>query len=420
MPNILFRQIELENGLKAVISKNENIPTVILSVSYKAGAKDEPGDKKGLAHLLEHLMFTGVYGEDFKSFDELLNQMGGESNAYTSYDMTSYYLSIPSGMLEYAMMLDSMRLQGCDFGIENINVQKKVVLEEKNQIYDNAPYGSLEFESSSRIFKGTPYEIPVIGRTEDINGFSKEDIIEFNSKYYNSGNGVISVCGDIDMKKIEFLLNRYYSAVKYGEPKNDLPDIVKNDFTGEKVIKYDKVHLPAVFINFRMPGYGTVQYYAARYIAGMLTGGDSSFLKKELVFGKNLCHEIDSSGTGFEKTGIFSIDAYLNQNISCTQVEDEIVKIINIISKGDFTDRDIEKIKNKIELSYHTSLQTNLSVADNLSYFTLFTESPDRINYEIENALKITREDIINTSSNYLNPDNMLILNYLPEDEYAG
>jgi predicted Zn-dependent peptidase len=419
VPKITYRQTELKNGLKVVLSKNRNIPMVIFSVSFYTGAKDEPAGKKGLAHLLEHLMFTGVYGENYKTFDEVLNRIGGESNAYTTLDMTSYYISVPSGMLEYAMILDSKRLKNIDFSPENIDIQKKVVLEEKSQIYDNSPYGSVEFESSKRVFNGTPYEIPVIGTEDSIKGITHEDIRGFFERYYNSGNCVITVCGDFDENNIEKLLNDYYSIIPSGRRKRSEPYFITRELSKEKITIYDKVNLPAVFICFRMPGYGTIEYYASKYIAGMLSSGDSSYLRKELIQNKNLCYDIDSSGTGFEKAGIFCIDAYLNKNVSCEETEYEIIRNINRISGGEFSGKDIEKIRNKIELSYHTSLQTNNSVCDNLSFFSLFTESPERINYEIENALRIKREDIIETAVNYINPEKMIILNYLPEVNYA-
>ncbi|MBN1633860.1 MAG: insulinase family protein [Ignavibacteria bacterium] len=414
MPKISYKQIELENGLKAVLSRNENIPSVIISVSFKAGSKDEPRDKKGLAHLLEHLMFSGVCRDNLKSFDEILSLMGGESNAYTSQDMTSYFISIPSGMLECAMQLDSVRLNALDFSDGNIEIQKKVVIEEKNQIYDNVPFGSLEFEIGRRLFKNTPYEIPVIGKTESIKGITAEDISGFYEKFYNTGNGVIAVCGDIDMVETENFLNKYYSDIKKDKPKNSIGNFKIEDFSCGKYVIKDKINLPAVFINFRIPEFGTVNYYAAKHIAGLLTGGDSSILNRELIYDKNLCFEAESSVTGFEKAGMFGIDAYLNHGADCSEVEQIITENLNLICRGGFGERDIEKIKNKIELSYHTALQTNLAVSDNLSYFTLFTESPGRINYEIENALKITRDDIVETMREYINPEKMLILNYLP------
>ena len=418
MSKILYRQIELENGLKAVLSENKNIPSVIISVGYKAGSKDEPSDKKGLAHLLEHLMFTGIFGRNFKSFDEVLSRLGGESNAYTSHDMTSYFLSIPSGLLEFAMKLDSARLKGIEFSGKNLEIQKKVVIEEKNQVYDNVPFGSLESESSCRLFKDTPYEIPVIGKTETIMGITGDDISGFYNNFYHSGNSVITVCGDIDMDETETLLNKYYSFIKKGKPKNTSEIFKMKNFSPGKFLINDKINLPAVFVSFRIPEYGTVDYYASRFISGLLSGGDSSVLKRELVYEKNLCYDTETSVIGFEKAGIISIDSYLNQGISCSAVEEIISRNLNLISKGEFPGKDIDKIKNNIELSYHSALQTNLSVADNLSYFTLFTESPERINYEIDNALRITKDDIVETMRNYINPDKMLILNYLPESGY--
>jgi len=416
MPKFNYRQSVLDNGLKVILYKNTNIPSVILNVSFKVGSKDEKPGEKGIAHLLEHLLFTGLYGIEKRSYDEILGKLGGDSNAYTSYDMTSYYISVPSAVLEYAVRLDSMRLKNLDISEENIKTQKKVVLEEKSQVYDNVPYGSLEFESSTRLFKNTPYEIPVIGTEKDINGLSYEDIHRFYSKYYTAGNSVLTVCGNFDENKIESLLNKYYTSIKSGGELNQPPAFGENGFNPEKIEIEDRINLPAIFFNFRTTAFGTKEYYASKFVSGILTGGDSSELRKELIHNNHLCHEADSSGISFECAGLFSIDVYLNEGTSVSQVEEIIRKSLNKIAVGDFSERDVIKIKNKIELSYHTSLQTNLSVADNLSFFQIITGNPERINYEYENAIAITKDDIISYTKNYLNNEKMLMLIYIPED----
>ena len=150
IPRVDFREFTLDNGLRVVLSRNERIPSVAVNCTYHVGSKDEEPGQSGLAHLFEHLLFEGTANTKNGEFDLLLQERGGESNAYTSTDVTSYYVVIPSNQLEFALWLDSDRMAGFGIDQKSLDIQKDVVLEEKMTIYDNTPYGSLEEESSKR------------------------------------------------------------------------------------------------------------------------------------------------------------------------------------------------------------------------------------------------------------------------------
>lgn len=253
-----------------------------VNTTFHAGSKDEKKNKTGLAHLLEHLMFEGSPNIPRGKFDEILNKNGGESNAYTSRDVTSYYISVPSNHLETALWLDSDRISGFGITGKSLKIQKDVVLEEKLLYVDNSPYGSLEEESSKRLFGKSGYSWPVIGYTDDISGFTLDDIREFHEKYYSPSNAVISIVGDIDYDSAIKSVEKYYGDIKSG------PDIIRNDIRDDEISEEiradipDNIHLDGQFIFYRLPEKGTRDYYSLNILNSILSEGESSRFYNEM------------------------------------------------------------------------------------------------------------------------------------------
>ena len=195
---IEYRENVLKNGIRLVMSRKNEIPNVIINSSFHVGSKDEEPTKTGISHLLEHLMFSGSSNIPDGKFDEILHANGGESNAFTTQDYTSYYLSIPSSKIELGMWLDSDRYAEFPVNEESLEVQKKVVTEEKLQVQDNTPYGSLEYESAIRLFQNSGYRWQIIGDEKHIAGITLDDVKQYYDKYYNMQNLVLTITGDID------------------------------------------------------------------------------------------------------------------------------------------------------------------------------------------------------------------------------
>ena len=414
IPSIEFKEHTLDNGLRIVMSKFGNIPIVALNTTFHTGSKDEDNDKTGMAHLLEHLMFEGSPNVPRGQFDEILTKNGGDSNAYTTRDSTSYFISVPSNHIETAMWLDSDRIYGFGITEESLEIQKDVILEEKLLYVDNSPYGSLEEVSSKKLFGESPYGWSVIGDMDDLRRIRIQDLKEFFEKQYTPGNTVISVVGDIDYDKTLKLLDKYYGSIKSGK------DFLKSKFANDEIdIEmrediYDNVHLEGKFIFYKLPETGTKDYYAMNLLNAVLSDGDSSRFFNEIEYKSGLVNEIDSSIFGMECSSIFNITAIAMKGKSLEEIEEKIDMIIDDVKSGNISDREFSKVRNRLETYFSSKRQSVISIADKFSYLKLFYNDCSRINFEILDYMSLSKSDLIETANKYLNKNQRLVLNYLP------
>ncbi len=415
IPNVSFKEFTLDNGLNVILSRKERIPSVAINSTFHVGAKDEDPGKSGMAHLFEHLLFEGTANTKNGEFDMLLQERGGESNAYTTMDVTSYYTVIPSNQLEFGLWLDSDRLAGFGVTEQMLEVQKEVVLEEKMTVYDNVPYGSLEEESNKRLFPSSNYGKMIIGDVIDIRSITIDDIKKFWVKYYNPANAVLSIAGDIDYDKTEKLVRRYYGEIK------GLQKPVKKNITEDKIlteirdIVFDNVQIPAVFMFYLLPKIGSKENYTMKALNSILSDGESSRLHKKLVYEMGIASEVDSAVYEMEDVSMLFISAYGYNEVDTQIIENQIDIVLDEIRRDEITDNELTKVKNKIETAFNSRRQTIISLADKLSGIKTFFGDTNLINTEINFYLNITRDDLVNTSKDLLGRDQRLVLNYLPK-----
>lgn len=410
-----FREHTLDNGLRVVMCKFGNIPMAAINITFHIGSKDEDEDKTGLAHLLEHLMFEGSPNIPKGQFDEILAQLGGDSNAYTSRDSTSYFISIPSHHIEHAFWLDSDRINGFGISAESLEIQKDVVLEEKLLYVDNSPYGTVEEESSVRLYYNSGYRWPVIGNMDDLRKVSLKDVKDFFEKYYIPNNAVLSVVGDIDYDETLGYIKKYYGNISAGIP------IEKKDYNEKEITEeirediFDNINLEGVFMFYRLPAPGTKDYYALNILNGILSEGDSSRFYNEIEYKCELVNEIDTSIYGMEDTSLLGITAIALQGKSLKEIENKIDEILDDVKAGNISDREYTKVRNRIETYFNIKRQSILSLADKFSYLKTFFNDCNKINYEIEDYLSVTKNDVTEAANKYLNKNQRVVLNYLPK-----
>jgi predicted Zn-dependent peptidase len=416
MINIEINEFTLDNGLKVVMCKNSRSPLCMVTMGFKVGSKNEKDGEHGIAHLIEHLMFSDSEHVPAGEFDVLLADRGGDSNAYTSYDITNFQIIIPSNSLEFAMWLDSDRYISFGFTDESIAIQKDVVIEEKLQHIDNSPYGTVEEESSKRLFTDEGYRNTVIGFEKDIRNVTPEILKNFYNKYYNASNAVLTIVGDIEYDKTVKLVEKYYGDMPRGSRSEY--DFKDNEITEEIVFdKKDNVNLSGRFMYYKLPRPGTREFYAATVLSGILTSGESSKLFKELVIDKKLCNEIESFVIGLEYKGIFSIEAYINKGVDEKLAYKAIDVVMEDIRNGNITDEDVESIKNKLQLGTFFALQTNWNTADRLSKYKIIFDDATRINTEPDRIAEVKKSDVIRFAANYLKPEQRVALNYFPNEK---
>lgn len=411
-----IKEFELPNGLRVIMSKRSELPVAAMNMTFYVGSKDEDEDKTGIAHLLEHLMFEGSPNTGKGEFDEILNKNGGDSNAYTSWDLTGYYLVLPSSKLELGFWLDSDRLAGFGITEESLEIQRDVVLEEKLQVQDNVPYGSLEEESSKRLFKNSGYRWPVIGFKEHIENLKFSDIRDFFEKYYKPNNAVLSVVGDIDYSETEKQITKYYGGIERGVPFR------RKAFTDKLLEKEQKdtiisdVQLPGKFLFYLLPKIGSKEFYEMNVLNQILTSGESSKFYNELIYKAQCANEAESMIYGMEHISIFFVNLIARKDIGLDVLENKYDEIISGIRNGKFSDEDIRKSKNKLETNYFSKFNSSIYVSEKLSEYKILFGKYERLTDEIDFYEKIGRDEIIGVANNYLNNNQRVNLSYIPKE----
>ncbi|MCU0372812.1 MAG: insulinase family protein [Ignavibacteria bacterium] len=410
---IEYKEYEYGNGLRLVMSRRPEIPNVIINSSFHAGSKDENPRKTGISHLLEHLMFTGSKNVPQGKFDEILHDNGGESNAYTSNDITSYYLSVPSSKTELGMWLDSDRLAEFPVNEESLEIQKKVVIEEKQQVHDNSPYGSFDIESAKRIFHNSGYRWAIIGDEDHIKSFTLEDVRDYFSAYYNPSNMVLSVTGDIDYDEIVNLTEKYYGSIPAGKKKGNYiynePEILKN--TEEDI--EDSITLPARFVLYRVPKTGTREFYALKLASVALTSGESSKIYRNLIE-SNISAEAYMYLNGMEFVSLFGFTSFINEGKTIKETAEVMDGITDELLGGGLSDSEIIKAKNKIQTSYYIKIQSMIRLANSFGFNKIFYNDCGMINREVRNFENLDNSFITETARKYLQKDKSIVLNYVP------
>lgn len=405
-----YYDFELENGLKVVVQPDNSTKVAVVDVLYDVGSRDEAPGKTGFAHLFEHLMFGG--SKNIPSYDGPLQQVGGENNAFTSPDVTNYYISIPSNNLETAFWLESDRMLSLSFDPNVLEVQRKVVIEEFKQRYLNQPYGDAWLKLRPLAYKDHSYKWATIGeKIEHIADATMEDVKAFFKKYYLPCNAILSVVGDVTPDQVRILAERWFGPIPGGEkPKRIIP--IEPRQTAARTSEVEaEVPLNAIYKVYHMPGRNDPNYHASDLLSDILGRGKSSRLYRRLVKETRYLNSLSTYVTGSIDPGLLVINGKLNDDVTYEQVENEISNVIQNLLVNGISEDELTKVKNQAQSSFLFSEVELLNRAFNLAYYTLMGDT-DLLNQEV-NKIKAVREgQIIANATDILRNSNCSTLYY--------
>jgi predicted Zn-dependent peptidase len=405
-----FEEFSLNNGLKVIVHEDHSIPIAVLNILYNVGSKDESEDKTGFAHLFEHLMFGG--STNIKSFDEPLQKVGGENNAFTSPDITNYYISIPSANLETAFWLESDRMLSLSFEEKVLEIQRKVVIEEFKQRYLNQPYGDVWLKLRPLAYKTHPYKWPTIGKDiSHIETASMEDVMSFFNKFYIPNNATLVVAGDVKTKDVKELADKWFGNIPEGiRYIRQLPQEPVQKESRRQVIEAN-VPLDAIYVAFHMPGRLDTEYYAGDLISDLLGRGKTSRLYQSLVKDKSIFNSINAYVTGSVDPGLLVISGKIKNGISPESAEGEIIAVIEEFIDNGISDDELRKVKNQAYTALAFQDVEILNRAMNLAFFTNLGD-PNLVNEEKSKIEKVNIDKILSAGQQILKESNRNILNY--------
>jgi zinc protease len=410
---VKFNRFTLNNGLRVIVHEDHTTPMAVLNILYDVGARDEDPDKTGFAHLFEHLMFGGSV--NIPDYDQPLQRVGGENNAFTSNDITNYYITLPTANIETAFWLESDRMLSLAFSKKSLEVQRNVVIEEFKQRYLNQPYGDVWLRLRPMVYKKHPYQWATIGKEiKHIEDAKIEDVKDFFKKHYNPQNAIMVVGGDVKIDEVKQLAEKWFGPIPAGEKYHrNLPqELEQHDARRETVVA--KVPLNDVYIAFQMGARLDDSYYAAELISDILSRGNSSRLYRNLVKEKQLFSEIHAYMTGSLDKGMFVFEGKPLENVSIETAEAAIWEELERIKTETIPADELTKVKNKVESTTIFSEMSLLDKAMNLASFELLGDA-DLLNHETEKYLAVTAEYIKELANKLFTKDNSSTLIYLAE-----
>jgi zinc protease len=407
---INFARFTLDNGLRVIVHEDPNSAVAAVNIMYDVGSRDEAPDKTGLAHLFEHLMFGG--SRHIPAYDKALQQVGGDSNAYTTPDITNYYCTLPAANLETAFWVESDRMLGLSFAPQVLKVQQKVVIEEFKERYLNKPYGDVWLKLCDLAYTRHPYRWPTIGKAlSHIEAITMEEVKAFFYKFYVPNNAVLVVAGAVQCTEVKRLSEKWFAPIPAGPAyQRTLPQEPVQTSPRNLQISAD-VPLNALYKAYHMPGRLSKDYHAVELIADILGGGKSAKLYEQLVDTKQYFNTIGAYTTEATDPGLCIISGRLNNGISFEAAEEAIQAIIITLQRQPTSTQALEKVKNQAEAHRVFSAVDLLDRAQELAMATMLGDT-NLVNQEAENIRKITSEEILRTAQHVLDTNNCSTIYY--------
>lgn len=411
---IHYQRHILDNGLRVLLHRDSTTPLVTINLLYCVGSRNERPDHTGFAHLFEHLMFGGT--RQYPDFDRVVNELGGESNAFTNNDYTNYYITVPAENLEPALLLEADRMKG-DWGdsipkqsggstpsnpssVQGdswpvLDVQKRVVTEEYNQRYMNQPYGDVWMLLRPLCYKVHPYRWCTIGADiKHVQDATLDDVRDFFDRYYHPSNAILAIAGNIDETAVLKMVENTFGQIDRPKPapKDILPKEPEQTAARRQEVVRD-VPNNALYKAWLMCDRYSPDFYIYDMISDILSNGHSSRLYRRMVVEEQLFSEIDAYIMGDLDAGLFVVSGKLNEGVSFDQAEHAIGEELQKLAEEPVSDHELEKVANKFENTFVYSQYKANDRALSLCYYEMMGDI-ELVNNEPENYRKVSAQDL--------------------------
>ena len=407
---IQFERFTLANGLRVIVHRDTSTPMAVVNVMYDVGARDEDPDRTGFAHLFEHLMFGGSI--DIENYDEPLQMAGGENNAYTTNDLTDYYIQLPAENIETAFWLESDRMLSLAFSEKSLDVQRKVVCEEFKEHYINKPYGDAWHKLRELAYEVHPYRWMTIGKElSHVEKAKLQDVKDFFFRFYRPVNAILVVAGNVTVEQVKQLSEKWFGDIPAGEKYNrHLPQEPLQTKARRKEVKAD-VPLDALYKAWHISSRLDKKYYITDLITDILSGGGSSRLYQSLVKEKKLFSNIGCYHFGSIDNGLLTIEGKLVKGVKMEDAEKAVDEELEKIKKELVSETELQKVKNKTESTIIFEDMPIAGRAESLALYELLGDA-ELMNTELGKYTAVTTEDILNESRNIFREENSSTLYY--------
>ena len=400
----------LPNGLRIVHHEDPTTQMVAVSVLYNVGARHEDPERTGYAHLLEHLMFEG--SAHIPNYDTHVQLAGGENNAWTSNDLTNYYITLPCSNVETAFWLESDRMMDLALTEESVEVQKGVVIEEFKQRHLNRPYGDVQHLIRAMAYRVHPYRWPTIGFcVEHIEQATLESVMDFYHRHYTPSNAILSVVGGIRFDEVVRLAGKWFGPLPASTiAPCPLPQEPPQQRMRRKTV-YRSVPADMLVMAFHMADRKSREYHVCDLITDLLSAGQSSRLTRHLIHDKRLFTSIDAYIQGSIDTGLIYIMGRTSEGVTLEQAEQAVWDELDTLKRNTIEPEELNKVRNRSESERTFNNINYLNRAIALAQMELIGQDRD-LTDELARYCAVTAEEVQRTARKIFTKKNCSVLYY--------
>jgi zinc protease len=399
----------LPNGLKVLLMENHKAPVVTFQIWYRVGSRNEAWGKTGLSHMLEHMMFKGTEKRGPEEFSRIIQENGGNDNAFTSNDYTAYFTNISAERIRIPMELESDRMSALKLRNEDFQTERMVVMEERRLRTEDNPQAFLMEQIEATAFQIQPYHWPVIGWMEDIKSFTIEDLKLHHSIYYSPANAFLVVVGDFKKEELLPLIEKAFGGIPGGRAPDQKRGREEPQVGERRVFVKKEAQLPSIVMGYHVPNLNEPDGYTLEVMEGILSTGISSRLHQKLVREKRLCLAVDADYSLVSRDpGLFYLSAELLPGKEVTEVEKALNDEIERLQKELVQPEELQKAKNQLEASF-------IYGQDSLFYQAMLLAQHEivsgwkKIDDYIPSILKVSSADVMRVAKQYLVKDNRTV-----------
>lgn len=407
---ITYKERVLDNGLTILAHHDRSSAMAAVNVLYCVGARNENPQRTGFAHLFEHLMFRGT--TLVPDFDMPVQSACGENNAFTTNDYTDYYITLPKDNVETALWLEADRMTGLDISPENLETEKRVVIEEFNQRYLNQPYGDMWMLLRGLAYTVHPYRWATIGLSpEHIADATIDDVRSFYRRFYTPSNAIVSVAANMEVDRTIDLVAKWFADLPSAEcDKGVIPAEPVQEQARRMEVERD-VPATMITIAFKKGDRRSRSFYLCDMISDILAGGTSARLYQELVKRQKLFSSVNAYITGDLDPGMFVVTGQLLDGVSVEHAERALLAQLDEIKVVPIGEHELEKVKNKFEAETTFGELNIMNKAMNLGFYKMIGDL-ELINREVAIFRSISPQQIMEEAERIFRPENSSTLIY--------
>ena len=404
----------LSNGMKVLVVENHRAPVVVSQVWYKIGASYEHDGITGVSHVLEHMMFKGTEKHPAGEFSEIIAANGGDENAFTGQDYTAYFQKIANDRLELCLELEADRMRNLLLEEKEFLKELEVVKEERRMRTDDKPTALTYERFNALAYTNSPYRRPIIGWMEDLETLTIDDARRWYETWYAPNNAILVVAGDVQAEEVFRLAKQYFGPLPVSEIPQTKPRREAKQYGTQRVTVEVPAKIPYIIMGYKAPVYSQIEdkweVYALEVLAGVLDGGSSARLSKNMVRGQQIA---SSAGASYGMTGkhetLFVLSAVPNDGVAVDVLEFALRDEIDTIKTQLPDDEELERVKAQVVAAQVYKQDSTFYQAMEVGMLETIGIPWQLKDTYVENVLAITAEQVQQVAIKYLTDERLTV-----------